>query len=164
MVQSLVDHPKSQGRRSNDRQTTHEVGASLGIVDNAITTINKDISKLIFVHLKPRMIKLSELIRRVSGMRRSTTSILHPKYCRATRTFCSSNTQSNKKFCLRLKSQALGSWIRVLHTMWPLTDPNFGNIQPILWLTLSQKFAALCYKRNRHHRPQPSRWLYINTT
>ena len=35
---------------------------------------------------------------------------------------------------------------------------------PTLRLSSSQKLATLWYYRNRHHRGQPSGWLYTRTT
>ena len=48
--------------------------------ESTIIARNRDTSKPIAVHSKPKTKKLSERIRRVVGMRRSITSALQPKF------------------------------------------------------------------------------------
>ena len=63
--------------------------------ESTIIARNRDTSKPIAVHSKPKLTKLRERIRRVADMTRSITSALQPKFCQATRTYYPLRTQWN---------------------------------------------------------------------
>ena len=74
VVQSSTDRSNSLVKVLPNCRITSKVGASLGTIEFATITRNSDTSKPIVTHSKPRMIKLSEIIRRMVDLRRSITS------------------------------------------------------------------------------------------
>ena len=70
---------------------------------------------LFVCHHIQMVIRVRDQSIRATDRRRSTLLALQSKSYLTTRTFCSSKNQLSQKLCLRLKSQALGSWIRALH-------------------------------------------------
>ena len=80
VVEGSTDQPNSRGRSSSDRRTMCKVGASRGIIGSKILARNPGISRSIVAPLKQRRTKLRELIIRLTGMRKSTTSAHQPKY------------------------------------------------------------------------------------
>ena len=70
-----------------DRRQINKTGASPGTTEPAIIARNRDTSKPIATHSKPKMTKLNERIRRVASMRRSIMLALQPTFCQATRIY-----------------------------------------------------------------------------
>ena len=84
LVQGSTDRSNNRRRRSSRLPTNQRSWSSPGTTEPTIIARNRDTSKPIAAQSKPKPTKLNERIRRVAGMRRSITSTLQPKHCRAT--------------------------------------------------------------------------------
>ena len=76
VVQGSTNRSNNRGRSSPDRRTISEAGASPGTTESATTARNRDTSRPTAGHSSQRPTKLRELIREITGMRRSTMPAL----------------------------------------------------------------------------------------